>query len=699
MYYRRWTRIDKLALLRIKYERDMLTNERHLVPLLKIHPKLEQTSQYQKEEYLNDYRLMKKMFKHYPDLKYLPIRQYFETGVNDSSQSDIAMSFLQKWKRLIKDGYAEDVAFQKTEKLYQEKITNKINDLRLNEMLVYNNRARSFLNTSKQYAELEARLKVERMERDLALYKISAKKHEDSMRKKEELKSFEASETANFEDDLIIEPLESLDAQNEEFEDEATDITEEDLEAHKPQDDVERSYVRVLHKIVSRLSPKVRTINKEKRIEIVEEFLRNTKNLFRAYYKRAATFDKLSGLRNDQIVQQLMTSPKKIKKYTRDLRKQLHKYNIKLDANGEVDFSECPHAHVVEKLKSNPYVKMALMLEDLKFEFPYLEVQQQLARRIKSEFQVHQEKAQKAYEQSEEYKELNEEERLERERQEASQSAYDKEFGFRYSDVTEKKKEVAPGEEANAEELAERKAKYQQLLETEKDLFEEDTASFKMFETIQEKRHRLEKRWLQSRLSALEGGVDKPTFQEQKEAVNQAIDKLRRVKYRVDQIATKNAQKLFFDEHNVFSRDEIMVDMNDSYEKVEQYLRQPEQVRKATPKDEAIDDKITRMMMRTEIVEDTLEPFKDWRHKKINEHDSIDYQEFVRIEKELQFAESLQSTKTQGMEETLGLEDNPDEKKKTQESEKGGKKGKKGEPTDVKKKLLDYIKRVPGKET
>ena len=32
-YYRRWTRIDKLALLKIRYERDMLQNDRHLVPV------------------------------------------------------------------------------------------------------------------------------------------------------------------------------------------------------------------------------------------------------------------------------------------------------------------------------------------------------------------------------------------------------------------------------------------------------------------------------------------------------------------------------------------------------------------------------------------------------------------------------------------------------------------------------------------
>lgn len=503
---------------------------------------------------------------------------------------------------------------------------------------------------------------------------------------------------------MIIEPLETLDIQEEEGEEEVTDITEEDLELHKPEDEFERNYVRVLHKIVNKLSPKSKSIGKEKRIEIVDEFLRNTKNLFRAYYKRAAAFDKLSGLRNDQIVQQLITSPKKIKKYTRDLRKQLHKYNIKLDAQGEVDYSECPHSHVVEKLKANPYVKIALMLEDLKFEFPYLEIQQQLARKIKSEFQIHQDKAQKEYEQSEEYKEIKEEERLERERIEAMQSAYDKDFGFRYTDVVEKKKATGNEDEPNAEELEARKAKYGELLETERDLFE-DPATFKLFETIQEKRHRLEKKWLQSRLSALEGGVDKPTFEEQQELVNQAIDKLRRVKYRVDQIATKNAQKLFFDEHNVFGRDEILIDMHDSYEKVEQYLKQPEQVRKSTPRDEAIDDTITRMMVRTEVVEDILEPFGDWRYKKMYDRDSVDVKDFARIEKELEFAAQLHKSQEDNVEETLGLDELGDEeggkKKEEKEEKKGGRKGKKGgaaEPTDVKKKLLDYIKRVPGKE-
>lgn len=48
----------------------------------------------------------------------------------------------------------------------------------------------------------------------------------------------------------------------------------------------------------------------------------------------------------------------------------LNKHKVKLDSEGEVDWSGCEDERVIRRLHDDPYVKMTLMQKDLHFEVP-----------------------------------------------------------------------------------------------------------------------------------------------------------------------------------------------------------------------------------------------------------------------------------------------------------------------------------------
>ena len=97
--------------------------------------------------------------------------------------------------------------------------------------------------------------------------------------------------------------------------------------------------------------------------------------MFKVYYERAAIYDRLQGLTDQQIQAEIQNSPAKMKKRTRALVKKLEKLGVTLKENGEVDYSQVKNDNLKNKLQSDPTIKAALMLKDLQFEFPHREHQ------------------------------------------------------------------------------------------------------------------------------------------------------------------------------------------------------------------------------------------------------------------------------------------------------------------------------------
>ena len=453
-------------------------------------------------------------------------------------------------------------------------------------------------------------------------------------------------------------------------------------------------YTRVLHKIVPEAKEDyTRELTKDKRTKIINSFIENTKNMFSRYYERAATLDKLSGLTDNEIMDAVASNPKRIKKQSRQLLKKLEKYNIKLDNYGEVDFSECSEPNVVNQLKNNPLVKVVLLQADLEFESPHREAQLAAAKRAKLDIEEFRK------EREIETKEIEQEVQNAWAIENAStgeQSSFHQQYNIEYpraeSSFIKEVKETA-------------KEKASKFIQGGGDVISME-AAYKVFETYEERVTRLEKKWLQSRLASLEGGLEKPTQEERSQLLDKAVNKLRRLKFLVDQKNLQNAKDLLFEEHRVFSESEILIDESANVEKLVDYLRLPEEKRRLQSVDEIDDNRIMNMIRRKEVVEDTLRPYKDNFAYMRTEKDTFEAKmERVNNARLGRLSEGIGRRIEQERSDVLdggreGLESDDDVVETDTSSQKGKGKGKgKSRASKMeKRKLIDFIKETSEKK-
>ena len=66
-----------------------------------------------------------------------------------------------------------------------------------------------------------------------------------------------------------------------------------------------------------------------------------------------------------------MESPTKLKKSAKGFLLLLRKHGVTLDDNGDPDYSAVNNEHVIAELKKKEQlVRITLMMEDMKFEYP-----------------------------------------------------------------------------------------------------------------------------------------------------------------------------------------------------------------------------------------------------------------------------------------------------------------------------------------
>jgi len=460
-----------------------------------------------------------------------------------------------------------------------------------------------------------------------------------------------------------------------------------------PADLYEQKYTRVLHKIVPELKEdEGAVLNKEKRAEITRDFIKNTKHIFSMYYERAAAIDRLSGLTDKEIMDTVASSPTRIKRQSKQLLKKLQKYNIRLSPNGEVDFSGCTEPHIIRKLKDNPLVRVVLMQKDLEFEFPHREIQMEAARKAKAEL-----------EESRQFRENEAKEREEEIKRERSaeiaasseQSPFHQQYNIQYPQADLLIQEEV---QLTAKQKAEENAKLSaDALSAE--------ATYRVFETYEERLARLEKKWLNNRLAALEGGVEKPTEGEKKELLDKAVEKMRRVKFLVEQKNVKEAGDLLFEEHRVFTPEQLLVDEEVSIEKLYDYLKLPEEKKRVHAVDEIDDNKILNMIRRREVLEDSLKPYQDNHAYRRTVADTFEYKiERLNLSRHQRIGQSA----THKLIEDEAYERQGDREEDTPAFISGeaelepGAEGKEGGKVE-KKKLMDYIResamKLAGPET
>lgn len=107
------------------------------------------------------------------------------------------------------------------------------------------------------------------------------------------------------------------------------------------------------------------------RTHFIETIEGKFKNLFKQFYEHAATKDRLEGLTDAQIMNQIQSSPSKLKRQTRELIKYLENNKIKISfENGEVVVKGDKAGKISQKIRNNNYLKMALLSDSLNYEKP-----------------------------------------------------------------------------------------------------------------------------------------------------------------------------------------------------------------------------------------------------------------------------------------------------------------------------------------
>lgn len=335
--------------------------------------------------------LIVKVLNKYPELRYIPAPHISSTAEQLPPNSHILLNFVKKQQELIRKGFTEEKAFEIVEKKYQERMQQKRQDFMLTQGVAMNNQARSFMNFYQQQSEYESRLKVLRLERDLMKYEQAVKTFQEKVL----AKSAQSEDKSKISRERELENEEKL----------LSELRNEELDHKNPR------YQRLLEKIMYK-SHESKQNNEEKKQnnkEIIKEFLEGSRNVFGLYFDLVAMKDRLSGLKDQEIMESLNDSPKKFKQRTKVLRKKLEKFNIKLDNLGEIDVSQCTAPeNIKKKLLMNPLtVKLALMGQEMDYEFPHQEHRRELARELREKLEnLERDHEQKAQEERDKMNEL-----------------------------------------------------------------------------------------------------------------------------------------------------------------------------------------------------------------------------------------------------------------------------------------------------
>lgn len=98
--------------------------------------------------------------------------------------------------------------------------------------------------------------------------------------------------------------------------------------------------------------------------------------MFSQFYERAGYRDRLRGLTDDEIREQIMTSPQKIKNQTRELIKYLKsKGDISIGPNGDLKVSDSFNPRLRAFIFSSPTIKIALLNDLIGYESPHHSLQ------------------------------------------------------------------------------------------------------------------------------------------------------------------------------------------------------------------------------------------------------------------------------------------------------------------------------------
>jgi hypothetical protein len=465
--------------------------------------------------------LLNRFYFKYPDVKYAIARNV--PGAVGKGPKSPAVSFVEKQMKLMENGFSESKAFEIVEKKMSDKLQKQRDENRILRGFALNNRARSYLNYSQQLAEIEGRAKVQQLDRDLNKYLYQEQRWDDLAL---DYGTLNENQKKLIEDrgHIISEKFKNLDYTRETLEEYFSQY------AHTKRAEYPihpKNYEPVLYQIIK--DPNDMN-ERESLVDIQHGFVRRTEFLLKAHKHRATLTDGLKGLSDGELIQKMREVPTRIKKNAKSLVKKLEKLNVTLKEDGSVDYSKVPYEHVVRSLQNiDSIIRIALMQKDLEFEYPQhaekLKIKGDILKIINSE-EVKLQKMKEEQEVKEKADpELNYEQYFE---SLTSDNVRDISFSRQYQRQASKKKEND--------------------LIFEKDL---DERSQMFLEDDYEREKRLKELWLDLKRKNVIGGPDARTTNEQLDLQEKIVDKIRDVRWKIDQeLVKKSIDPLFKKAYN-----------------------------------------------------------------------------------------------------------------------------------------------------
>lgn len=268
----------------------------------------------------------------------------------------------------------------------------------------------------------------------------------------------------------------------------------------------------------------------------IRGFVERNWRLFWQYWNSRLTTDQMAAFEDRELLVTLRLVPSALEKLHRPLVRQLEKYGVTLDSNGDVDYSkvEATDQNRAKKFKNiEGEVKFALMLKDLDFGHDHRQQMRQAGRELTEQAQKHNEEAAKLIEETNKKKV---EEMIEKLR--IKYTELDDMLNFKYFN------------EKNKEDLDVREKIYPEELNLDNFLsgkFGRIDFKNRLPESLHERNLRLEAIWLRNRIN----NNCKRKFLD-----NSIIDKFvqvtldtRRLKLALDKKHFEESGKVFFAEH------------------------------------------------------------------------------------------------------------------------------------------------------
>lgn len=318
-----------------------------------------------------DYELIKKFWKRYPELRYLPVTGPLKHQYGGAiSMTHPASHFVQKVHQYKKQGYNDYKAFEMVGKELEAVIQKQAEEQRILRGVAIDNGAYSYLDRVQQIAELESRLKMQRLERDMPKFLRAQRAYIESFEQLQRQQDEDSARSHNMTTSEFLGQIgEKAMDKNEEYEytpERVEDMMRKQFDFYK--EAKYEKYEPVLYQIIK--DPR-ELADRESLTQTHDRFLDKTQKILQIHHQRSHIHDGLRHLNDNDIVQKVREAPTQLKRKAKSFLKKLRKFGAKLNDEGELDLTDVQEDNVRKYFEKNAsLVRLTLMQADLEFEYP-----------------------------------------------------------------------------------------------------------------------------------------------------------------------------------------------------------------------------------------------------------------------------------------------------------------------------------------